>query len=679
MRVLVLMLICLALPAWAERITVRSGEHPEFSRLVIALPRDTGWRQEGAAVVFTRPVDLDTAEVFRLIPRTRLSAIAAEPAGGKGGTRLTLELACPCPVSAREERPGLLVIDIGNPQSPAPVKVPVAFPRRMADDLEIYWARHGRGMATPPRQALVGETRGRLLEGFSRAFAQGMIELEDTPKFPGTVGGDRPLPLRTQTALERDSAPPPDPPPPSACLSPSKLDIAHWAEGTGFVREIGLRRSVLLGEFDRADPEAVQRLARFYLHYGFGAEAGALLHIYPGAEDGELLTAIAAVIEGQPAPMLAGQRNCPGPAALWGLLADPSTGGGFARDGAIQSFLGLPSHLRDLLGPRLVTALRARGEEDALRVIRDSTLRAVASPDSALAMMEAGTRPEAEDALRRVLAANTPESPEALLLLIHGRLDRGEPVEAALAVLAAGMAREYRHTPLAPRLTHAHILSLASTGLFDEAFELASTQQDVRGPLLAMLTRAAPDTIFLRHALTAAPLGAKPEGLVPAMAARLLSLGFPQEARGLLRLAGEAEEERLLSARAALAAADPAGALAALAGLPGPEAETIRAEAFLRLGQPGPALAAAGRTGQAERRVAIAWRTGDWAEVRAHGSDAQKAALAALPEAGGGEAADLPTLAGNRARLEDSRRMRETLDDLLSVMPPLTESQDLPR
>jgi len=106
----------LAVSARAEQVTVLSGEHAGFSRLVLVLDRPSAWtRSDGARSVslrLARPdIVVDPAGVFRLIPRTRLADVTAmEPGPG-----LLLTLACDCPVTVFEDRPGVLVIDVADP------------------------------------------------------------------------------------------------------------------------------------------------------------------------------------------------------------------------------------------------------------------------------------------------------------------------------------------------------------------------------------------------------------------------------------------------------------------------------------------------------------------------------------------------------------------------------------
>lgn len=99
--------------ARAETILVQSGDHPGFTRLVLAIPSGRDWqlgRQgDGYAVISGDATDtFDTRNVFELITRDRLAALDADEHPG----RLNLALACECHATAFRWRSNWVVIDI---------------------------------------------------------------------------------------------------------------------------------------------------------------------------------------------------------------------------------------------------------------------------------------------------------------------------------------------------------------------------------------------------------------------------------------------------------------------------------------------------------------------------------------------------------------------------------------
>ena len=132
---LILLLICLAGSVSAQVVTVRSGEHGDFTRIVLTLPAAGDWRIGRTETGYE--VELPTAnprynlsDVYRLITKDRLRDIAADPASG----RLRLDIGCACHVIPFEFGPRNLVIDIrpGPPPEASSFEVPLSGGAAMA-------------------------------------------------------------------------------------------------------------------------------------------------------------------------------------------------------------------------------------------------------------------------------------------------------------------------------------------------------------------------------------------------------------------------------------------------------------------------------------------------------------------------------------------------------------------
>ena len=120
-RALLCLVLCLVTPtASAETVRVRSGEHADFSRLVLDIAAPVTWRfgriAGGYGLRVARDgIQYDLARVFDLIPRQRLARIS--PASGASG--LDLGVTCECYAELVEMRPGVLVIDLHDGKAPA--------------------------------------------------------------------------------------------------------------------------------------------------------------------------------------------------------------------------------------------------------------------------------------------------------------------------------------------------------------------------------------------------------------------------------------------------------------------------------------------------------------------------------------------------------------------------------
>ena len=126
MRYLMCFLIFLPQLALAQSVLVRSGEHPNFSRLVMTFEAPLDWSLGRAGDGYRLRIEgserrFDLSSVFDLIPRDRIARIDSEPQG------LRLALGCNCNANAFEVRPGVLVVDIqdGPPGDDALFEAPI--------------------------------------------------------------------------------------------------------------------------------------------------------------------------------------------------------------------------------------------------------------------------------------------------------------------------------------------------------------------------------------------------------------------------------------------------------------------------------------------------------------------------------------------------------------------------
>ncbi|WP_284163922.1 hypothetical protein [Frigidibacter sp. SD6-1] len=128
-RLLLLLFAGLCLPAatLAETVTVRSGEHGDFTRLVVDLGGDRQWQfgrtEDGYLLRVEDPaLGFDIGRVFERVPRTRLTGLSA------GAGELRLALASGTFALLAQEGGGLLIIDMRRGTAPeeSPFEKPIA-------------------------------------------------------------------------------------------------------------------------------------------------------------------------------------------------------------------------------------------------------------------------------------------------------------------------------------------------------------------------------------------------------------------------------------------------------------------------------------------------------------------------------------------------------------------------
>lgn len=586
-----------------------------------------------------------------------------------------------------------------------------------------------------PTRSRIGTARDLLLEELSRAASQGLVDIVQPvrpllasepapePALVTRLPGSEPVAeandhvmITAETSIDRDALQFPDgglvTADGVACLPDDSFALSEWGDGTPPAAQIADRRQALIGEFDRAAPEAVAAMARLYLYLGFGAETRSTIAAFDvEVPDRDLIDAMAAIMDGgNPGPgRLKAMAACDSAAALWAVLAVPKLTAGepVNTKAVIRTFSALPLHLRRLLGPMVSNRFLVIGDEATARTIQGAVTRAAGDIGSEARLIDAKLELSRDnpDAARTELAVVVAEdgsaSPDALILLIETQIEQGMTVDEATVETAAALAFEHRGTAMGSQLARIQVLAAAASGDFDGAFATLAVQTRA-GPeampteldedLFNLLQSKAADATFLRHMfgatdrLVAADLS---RGLRQSLAARLVALGFPDPARSVLAAAPTPKAaDRLLLARIALANRDPGAALRTVEGMESLAATRLRAEALATLGYhagAAEAFAAAGDTAQA---ASSGWRAGDLATVQALGTPAQQEAVTALlppsaasaspgpnaPAASGAAetgAAPLPEgpLARNRALLAESEATRASLARLLDAFP----------
>jgi hypothetical protein len=742
---LLVTLLALLLPAMAmaQTVPVRSGAHAEFTRLVLDMPRRIAWRlqerKSGAALIFDAPgLDFDLDAVFERIGRERVRAVSSAPG------RLEIEFACACELSAFWHGARMLVLDIATPPQTASDERPARpFARSMRDSsalgqrsaalislsdrLDVMAAadtapmhEDGTPEDTPGVEPDLSAMRGALIEQLGRAASQGLL----TPARRDVTGpgAGRPRSETHEPTKEAETAPPASAPraalnmrahssvdlaivgaarPPAGpvqaqtCPEPDWTDVAAWGGTAPFHEELGRLNRDLLGEFDRPNDTVALELARLYLHYGFGAEARLALTLRSHSDaEAELLREMSFIVDHKPVgerPKLTLALICDATTMLWGILANPDLSKDLPLDhkGLLRAFALLPDGLRRSLGPALARRLLSAGHRETsqsiLRVI--DRHQEADDPETALARAElAHVRQDpdlAQSALHVAVQGNSPASAEALLALVEGALEKGEPVPLDRAELAGAYAQEYRGTALGHRMSAAYIAALAHAGAYGEAvreFDRLRADQETADMLIGQMARHADDVTFLRHVLSGRfgePGDVAPE-IARAIASRLLAVGFPDRAGGFVapQLVGhDTPGSRLLRAEIALAQERPRAAEAELLWLAGPEAAGLRARARSLAGDHAAAARLYALGGQADAADRAALFAADPGSLAAAGNPVLRDVASLLQEPDAAEPGpEAPPLGRHRRALDAAGTARQVLGRLLAATP----SPDIP-
>ncbi len=676
--------ICLwAVAAAAQTVSVRSGEHDGFTRLVLDIPSGTDWTTEttsgGHRIGLNGVAGFDLGAAFDRIERNRIAALSGGPDG------LDIAVACLCHVEAFLYRPDMLVVDVIDGPSPTQITevaaepTPATPPARVA--LPLFSAPVLTALpltrtfdAPEPRSDALVATERAILESFARAASQGIFDFPSFPAAQGAAGLDLPagigltpvtdpmdgvaLPqsgtgparpgLLVRTGIFRgNGGGPVDAAEPGTCTRLGRLDTAAWIDADApFYEQIGPGRFDMTSETGRVVPQGVVDQARRYVAFGFGREALDVLGLLGGnvpaemRDDVRTLRTLATIVDGATAPDTAVARGigCGPDAAVWASLARGTLDGtdDAHRDAALVGLRDLPEALRGHLGLRLAALYSQAGEHliasEILTAARHEVTgdgRAADLAQADLAGAELG--PEAEIARLDTLAARDPQlPPETLVRLLDLTVEAGRAIDPSILELASSVRHDVGGEEVEAELARAEARATILAGDFDDALALIEETSELIGDETAGILRDAAiaasaeragDGAFLDTALAMAPEDIS-ASVQNAVAARLLALGFPDLAQSYLR--GGAEQEamrvrRYLRAEVAAALGDVTGADRALEGMTDGRAQEIRARARTASGDFAGAYAARDLAAATPEGEGAAWRAGDWTGLETSG------------------------------------------------------------
>ena len=609
-------------------------------------------------------------------------------------------------------------------------------------------ATDGAAAPGPSGPAIAVTARGalerRLRDDLRRAAEAGLVDLADEPLAPsGTDDGRQTGPLEKPARPSRAE-------PETRIAGPPPITEAPAPDASGPQRNIALRtafdrsaspssgaddlrpcppegrfaffvdaapqqvlaslptlRAGLVDATDALDPEGGRRLVEAYLSLGFGAEAAALAAQTPMPDrPAAIYRSLARILDrGRDAAtgIWSGLQRCPSPAALWSVLGHvPAEGDPPVDAGALQlAYFELPAHLRIQIGAELAARLRDLGLAGAAAAV-ERNRAALLQPAASHADRRAESRdPSPTD---RAGGASLPASGlgerrvDALIDRALARMRQRRLPAADDIALAEALVREHAGTERGAQLRDLVALGRLAAGEHEAVVE--TLLRPDRADLTEWregLDRAVAATVAAKSdadllALALHPRGGDLFALLPAArsaeaAERLTQAGFPDLALDMLEraeTAGTAGDRA--RALATLAAGDPAGALALVAGKASKEAARLRARALSALGSHALAAAAYAKAGDLEQAARAAWLSGDAEAITNFGKDRHRAMAEALlspapppaaaegtPSRDGapsdptgtraaGEGA--PSLSGARELAEESSRLRESLRGL---------------
>ncbi|WP_417205877.1 hypothetical protein [Antarctobacter sp.] len=414
----------------AQTVTVRSGEHGEFTRLVLDVPDGTEWaltpEPDAGRISLSLdkgPYQFEIATVFNRIGTERIASLTPS----EDGVGLEIGLGCQCRAEAFVLRDTMLVIDVAPSDTPVQLSAPQTARRKpvAVDPALSPWLREFAQIRFAGGPQIGPQSAGPnlfpyLAEREQAGLVPSVIDYRDEGPSPSRDLGSQLAAdlsvaamqglldpsLRAPAAPTAVVASQPDPAIPTelavdpgtlarrlsagvsgvddqtlrkgrisvggdVCISDQDLALNSWSQADADPNLVlAERRGKVFGEFDRIAPDLLRQYSAALLYYGFGAEARAALSLQPDTK-APVLVALSYVIDGEPDPsdLFGGLSACDGAAALWSVLSKPPAPNApeIARAALLRSFETLPKHLRSYLGPVLVDHLSQSGYTDVAR------------------------------------------------------------------------------------------------------------------------------------------------------------------------------------------------------------------------------------------------------------------------------------------------------------------------
>ena len=680
----------------AETLGIRSGEHADFTRLVIENPTGSEWNigrvENGYSVQIAGASAFDLTGVFDRIPRGRIAGLRSHQ------NILNIQIACVCYLDAFTWQQDHLVVDVKDGVPPQDAAFEAFFNAVQTSSVLPLVLSNPSPQKPNSDKLPIDLVRGPdksesfealVAEGLSRAASQGLLELADPngnkqPFSDNYVARNGPgvlahtsfehLKSRDESIRRSDAI---------SCIDDTHFDILNWADETPFTDQIAYLRQGLYGEFDQVNADKVTALAKVNLHFGFGIEAKAILDF-----DGQMtaqrsiLGEIANIIENtQGDDTFARQLDCAGASSLWAFLSLDDIGPAFHQsDKLLGHFRNLPVYLQDLLGPRLAQRFAQIGAVDAAELVLGPTKQALSNNVAVTHAKAAILSQQGDDAaaltnLENLALGDTRMTPDALITYLEIWNPETVPLSSALIDLADILIFEESDLQTASKLAEAQIMALLKDENAQLAFEkilqhisilATETIEILQSQSVKIASKTYDDIAFLEMAFSTLSEMTMDDAQ-NIIASRLIDLGFPARAQELVSLPAAGDdllERRYIRAEVALMLGQPDSVSLHLDSIFTQRADQLREQANLI--KNGSALTS-------NISKPSAWQLGNW-EGLLQGDDPllQAVSEAQLQEFQPSNNGDQP-LGQGRALIAQSETTRELMNSLLNRFEPLIE------
>ncbi|MGB0959752.1 MAG: hypothetical protein ACPGVK_05820 [Halocynthiibacter sp.] len=616
--------------ATGSEITVRGGEHPDFTRLTFdaqdALTLKSRLDGRRFEILFENgPHKIQKEQAFDRLTTDRIKQLSTT------SDKIIIDLNCTCEGRVGKESETLFFVDFFPPKSIIPAKntqplvslppIPPAL-NRIKPTLppSTTFTKSADTIGKENVQtAHEEELKEKFIAALSHAAAEGMINLSPKNASPSSKpSSNMPPPSSTRIKSHVPISPRSSSQPLSntfapTCIKDTSLDIQNWGTPEAPAAKIFQTKSMLIGEFDNPNEQFLMSLVKAYLYAGYGAEALQILQSFSASKERFTpLTQVALIMDGKPTlDALESQITCNGYAAFWTFLGarkkDPTLDPNFRA--ILRTFSSLPPHLKRLTENQLIAQLNAYGGQNYV-----ATVTHILSRDGAASINDANTAQ-----LQAMLTQDTEHAPIAATKILRAKIaDSYTPQNSDIQWIES-LEREYKGTDQEADLAELKAFLFIKQDNFTEAinalspFPVSDTNiQELWLPLVNTLLTTKSDALFVETALSHFD---KIKSLAIAtelkfqLAERLEKNGLHTHAKAFIPqdMRNDARAKQL-QARIAVKEGKPAEALQTITLLNDSISDEIRQTALRRLGRYEDARKLSQKLEDPQRMQQDAWR-----------------------------------------------------------------------
>ena len=644
----------------AAPIVVQSGEHGEFTRLVVYVPNSHSWEVTSERGITHLKVPewedgFDVSRVFKKINTDRIGSV------GSTQRVLTLTLNCDCEVETLALPQGFVQLDFSENQVRKPQPRPLI--SKNVSEIEVLESSPQQVEASPEiweispleidfnileQVALEGNTRQvgafsqNLVEGISRGATLDHLSKEESRRdfvansratlIPG-LSDDQDLfnmlsnraRISDASGEQRENAKQDES---TYCELAQHLKVRSWGQSEDFSTRLSELRNNLLDGVGVEVEQSKIALAKHYVYFGLIPEAVLLIAAIADNPDTMAMKIVVNALNKESVKNETGSKNfeeCDDQPFFWLTLND-GVGDQLSDDAAkrlIDTFKALPLHLQSLTADKLFRILTENDHLTAAGVLKNVLKRQLDDGEESIG---GGLGLSSLDSLglRQRITSNGLDAPAAMIELLNRAIKKDLSVSSAEIELAEAFAFQLDGTSQSMELKSSIVLALATDGDAKHAIEvylgnLAELRKEVSGTEEKLATillsqKKIKELAELVWKIKSRNLGLKLDpDVILEVAKEFLAAGLPQLASVTLENVVLSSEVKVVRSKTLAADGNFESAIAELAGLEDQEARDLYLSHLTRV-SPYKAWAENQQL-TPEKRSSLAWETGNWNAV----------------------------------------------------------------